>query len=387
MIEIQGQFNKAKIMADDVDESVTTQVYSMLNSVAFSNTNIVIMPDCHSGAGSVIGLTMPLNDYVIPNVVGVDIGCGIKGINLGKLESIDFEKLDEFIKLNIPSGFSRHQISDKNGTLYQGNFEACSARSLLMANLVMTCLRIGQDLDTVLSQLGTLGGGNHFIEIDKSVDGNYWLIIHSGSRNFGLKVANYFQKLAKDQTGQGELSYLGSDEFGFGGIYLGDMAIAQEFAKLNRNIMARRIVERFFKLDYKQCEQIESVHNYIATNTVNRILRKGAISAELGEKVLIPLNMAKGTIIGVGKGNQDWNYSAPHGAGRIMSRGEAKRSLDLDDYRSSMEGIYTSCINTGTIDEAPMAYKNADIIKQAIEPTVEILEVVKPVYNFKACEK
>jgi RNA-splicing ligase RtcB len=387
MLEIQGKYNKAKIMIDELEPTVISQIYAILNSEAFSNSNIAIMPDCHAGSGAVIGFTMEMNDYVIPNVIGVDIGCGVLGIKLGNFKSIQFEHLDKFIRMHIPSGFSRQsskQTSKNTSYIEKSNYT-------FLDDLSNASASTNQSLDMVVSQLGTLGGGNHFIEIDKSVEGDYYLIIHSGSRNFGLKVANFYQKIAKDSANLGALSYLKIDDE-VGKSYLKDMKIAQKFAKMNRYLIAKVIVEEFFKLKIDKCAQIESVHNYIEIDSkqgskIGGFIRKGAISAALDETVLIPLNMSEGTIIGRGKGNKEWNYSAPHGAGRIMSRSDAKSSLKMEDYKSSMNGIYTSCISTSTIDEAPMAYKNVNIIKLAIEPTLEILEIIKPVYNFKASEE
>lgn len=382
MLEIQGKFNKASIMIDELEPTVISQIYSILNSEAFANSNIAIMPDCHAGSGAVIGFTMSTNEYVIPNVIGVDIGCGVLGIKLGKFKSIQFEHLDKFIRMNIPSGFSRHDSKQSSK-----NFSYIDKCDYFFSDDLMDVSKdTNQDFDKVLSQLGTLGGGNHFIELDKSEDDNYYLIIHSGSRNFGLRVANYHQKIANNSTNLGALSFLKVDS-DKGKDYLFDMKIAQKFAKFNRYLMAKAIVEDFFKLKIDNCEKIESVHNYIEIDSCNKFggfFRKGAISAYLDEKVLIPLNMSEGTIIGLGKGNKDWNYSAPHGAGRNMSRSDAKANLKMEDYKESMKGIYTSCISTATIDESPKAYKNVEIIKSAIEPAVDIIDIIKPVYNFKA---
>lgn len=381
-MEIKGQFNTARVLIDNVDEETLRQIKNIVNHPAFEGDKIVIMPDCHAGAGTVIGFTMKMNEYVIPNVVGVDIGCGIETYKLGKID-IDFKDLDDFIKNNIPSGFDRRKrpaITSYEKGFYDEDFEE---------RLKDLSAKLNLGFDVIINSIGTLGGGNHFLEVDKDDDGNYWFTIHTGSRHFGLEVAQYHQKKAKKLAkGKKEienfhgLEYLKIDNGGKE--YLEDMKIAQRYAQINRIIIARYVVNKYFGLDINKVEIIRSVHNYI--NFEDNIIRKGAISAHKGEKLIIPLNMRDGIIIGEGKGLKSWNYSAPHGAGRILSRTQAKKSLSLEEFKKSMEGIWTSCIRHGTIDESPMAYKPSEWIIEAIKENVEILYMMKPVYNFKAEE-
>jgi RNA-splicing ligase RtcB len=331
------------------------------------------MPDCHAGKGSVIGFTATIKDYVIPNIVGVDIGCGIEAYNLGKIQ-IDFEKLDHHIRKHIPSGFEK-----RGKKLY----EISTLNKLLKANMEDVCEDTRQNLNDVLLSLGTLGGGNHFIEVDEDVEGNRWLVVHTGSRNFGKRICEFHQNKAKElmhKTFNGDaykdLEFLPMDMGGEE--YLADMRIAQRYAALNR----KSILDFFLRyFDVKPIDYILSVHNYIDDEGM---IRKGAISAKNDEKLLIPLNMRDGVIVGRGKGKADWNWSAPHGAGRILSRGQAKRNLVLDEYKKEMEGIYTTSVSMDTIDESPMAYKSKDTILSSIEEEVIVDFVMKPVYNFKA---
>jgi RNA-splicing ligase RtcB len=357
-----------------LDEETTKQIYSFLSHPAFKGEPIVIMPDAHAGKGSCIGFTMPMNDYIIPNIVGVDIGCGMTACELDVPE-IDFEALDKFIRNNIPSGHSIH--SDTNHLRF--------AKQIDMAIYEQVSNRIGQSVD-VLKSLGTLGGGNHFIEINKRSDGQFVLVVHSGSRNLGLKVAEYHTNKAKSLMTEmfiGDaykgLEFLtsstGKEE------YLEDMNITQTYASLNRHIIVKTIMEQYFKITSWD-DSFECIHNYINFNDI--IIRKGAISANLNEPVIIPLNMRDGIIFGRGKGNKMWNNSAPHGAGRILSRKKAKEQLNLDEAKESMEGIWTSSLSENTLDEAPNAYKDSQMIIEAISESVDIEFVAKPVYNFKA---
>jgi RNA-splicing ligase RtcB len=378
MLTYTGKHNSANVMIDDIDETTVTQIYSFLNHPAFGNTYIAIMPDCHAGAGAVIGYTAKMNSYVIPNVVGVDIGCGIEAFNLGQIE-VDFAKLDVFIRENIPSGF---HIRDNE----------IQIDGVLRNNIQKVCICCGMkaNIDRVLRSIGTLGGGNHFIELDKDAKNNLWLIVHSGSRKFGLDTAVSHQQRAKElmiemflgASAYKDLEFLPIDKGGQQ--YLDDMKVAQEYAAVNRYHMARIIIEEFFKQEYSKLESVKSVHNYI--NFSDNILRKGAISAHEGERVIIPLNMRDGTIIGTGKGSAKWNMSAPHGAGRIYSRSRAKRELQLDEFQKEMVGVWSSCVSKDTLDESPMAYKDKQKIIDAIGESVTIDFIMKPVYNFKAVE-
>jgi len=369
MIEVNGKFGNAKIFNDLVDETSLSQIYHLLSSPIAKNANIRIMPDIHAGAGCVIGSTFEIGDIVIPGVVGVDIGCGVLAINLGKID-IDFSALDNFIRNNIPSGFSVNNNIEADVKIDSG----------IGKRMLDIAVKIELDYGRDVRSLGTLGGGNHFIEIDKDENNNKWLLIHSGSRNFGLKIANYHQKKANESCGgkMEGLAYLSGD---MADEYYEDMKVAQEFAILNRVTMSKKIIDY---LEVDSIEKIESVHNYI--NFDDGIVRKGAISAKEGEPVIIPLNMADGAIIGTGKGNEDWNFSAPHGAGRLMSRSKAKETINLEDFQKVMDdaGVWTSCVSKSTLDESPFAYKNADDILRYLEPTVDVTHRIYPIYNFKA---
>ena len=387
MLTYKGKYNQANVMIDSIDESTVSQIYTCLNHPAFAGTYIAIMPDCHAGAGVVVGYTAKMNGYVIPNVVGVDIGCGVLAVNLGaSFAKKDYEHLDHFIKTHIPSGFGTRSLSEKlpNKKTPTDVFD----RQLLSSVRSITG-KIGQDAAKAIGSIGTLGGGNHFIELDHDdATGDDWLVIHSGSRNFGLRVANYHQDRAKELIRK---MFLGADaykgleylpiELG-GQEYLDDMRIAQDYALLNRRIMAELIVGWVFG-DYRShdLETVESIHNYISFE--DNIIRKGAVSAHLDERLIIPFNMRDGVAICRGKGSKKWNYSAPHGAGRLLSRRQAKDTLGLEEFKESMRGIYTTTANASTLDEAPGAYKDMDIIVAAISETAEIELMLKPVYNFK----
>lgn len=400
-----------KIFTQNIEQEALDQINTLMEQPAFSDCKVRIMPDVHAGAGCVIGFTADLGDKVIPNIVGVDIGCGMLTVRLGKID-IDYEKLDMVIKLLVPSGRNVH-----------GDYipEAHHKRAKkLIAEL--RCRHYLHSVDRLEHSLGTLGGGNHFIEIDEGSDGNKYLIIHTGSRNLGKQVADYYQNLAfktlyddraarstiitklklegRETEIQSELAKLKRNGIP-GGIpkslcylegddrnrYLHDMQVCQRFAVINRNIIAARIIDAMgwnAKLDTLYGEDwFHTIHNYIDNTDM---VRKGAISAKKGEKLLIPINMRDGCILGHGKGNPDWNYSAPHGAGRIMSRMKARETLDLDAFKEAMDGIFTTSVSAETIDEAPMVYKPMDEIIENIKDTVDILEIIKPVYNFKASE-
>ncbi len=394
-----------KIFAQTIDAKAEKQINDLLDLDAFKDSKVRIMPDVHAGKGCVIGFTGNLKEKAIPNIVGVDIGCGIFCANLGKID-IDFKKLDDFITNNIPSGLN----------VYNEPVVDFDITGLLCFNELKHHKRI-------ISSIGTLGGGNHFIEIDKDDDGNKYLIIHSGSRNLGTQVATYYQDLADrlcnhDLTGYIEkrtevittYKQLGREkeiestltklrkefeesknvipyEFAYltgnyRDSYLHDMKICQEFAVKNRYTMAKRIAEY---MGFNLTDYFESVHNYISFE--DNIVRKGAISAKANERVIIPINMRDGCILGVGKESEEWNNSAPHGAGRIMSRAQAFKEIQIDEYKKSMEGIYTSSVVEETKDEAPFVYKPIDEILNNIKDTVSITKIIKPIYNFKAKEE
>ena len=400
-----------KIFTDNIEEKALQQINTLMAQPAFKDCKVRIMPDVHAGAGCVIGFTADLGDKVIPNIVGVDIGCGMLTVELGKID-IDFEKLDDVINEKVPNGMDVHESDDA----------VMKLRSMFDL-YTLHCYDQLKNKEWLEHSLGTLGGGNHFIEIDTDDEGNKYLVIHTGSRNIGKQAADIWQKMAisrmcgKEKFHQiqadtiarlkaegkekkisivlkllkqmydpemsvpKELCYLTGEQREF---YLHDMKWCQHFAHWNRYMIAETICEHMGnKWNRRLNDWFETVHNYIGDDN---IVRKGAISAKKGERVLIPMNMRDGCIIGIGKGNEDWNCSAPHGAGRIMSRAEAKRSVTLDEFAASMKGIYTTSIGLDTIDESPMVYKPMDEIMKNIDPTVEVERIIKPVYNFKASE-
>lgn len=386
MIKYTGQYNSANVMIDDVDKETASQIYSFLNHPAFGNTYIAIMPDCHAGAGAVIGFTAKMNNYIIPNVVGVDIGCGVLAIKLGNIVfegKKDLEHLDNFIKQNIPSGFNIRSVGERMANKKKPE-DMFDKKLLKRIEDISDITR--QEMTKIKGSIGTLGGGNHFIEIDKHND-EHWLLIHSGSRNFGLRIANHFQNEAKNflkKVFVGADAYKGLEYLPLdmgGDDYIKAMKIAQDFASLNRKTMAELIVGWLFE---KECEleEIDTVHNYINFN--DNIIRKGAVSANKGERLIIPFNMRDGVALCVGKGNKKWNCSAPHGAGRVLSRSMAKKQLSINEFIDQMVGIYTTTATQSTLDEAPMAYKNKETIINSIEDTVTIKYFMKPIYNFKS---
>lgn len=398
MLEIKGKMNTAVCYAKVVEEEAIEQIRRMCDYEFTEGSQIRIMPDVHAGKGCTIGTTMTVKDKAVPNIVGVDIGCGMYTVNLGKGE-IDFERLDE-VAHYIPSGMM----------VWEGRQERFDLTSL-------RCYRSLRDTKRLERSLGTLGGGNHFIEVDQAQDGTKYLVIHSGSRNLGKQVAELYQQLAVDLNKGKETYFIERDaiikEYKAAGRrkeiqaalekitwlkrettipedlcylygsyledYLFDVEICQSFARRNREKMAEIILE---KTGITGSNAFHTIHNYIDTKEM--ILRKGAIAAHKGEKVLIPINMRDGSVLAVGKGNPEWNYSAPHGAGRIMSRKKAKEELNLEEYRKTMAGIYTTSVKEETLDEAPMAYKALADIIDVIEDAVTILDVMKPIYNFKA---
>lgn len=368
MIEMRGKYNFANVMIDEIDEATRGQIQDFLNNPSFASSYIAIMPDCHKGNGSCIGFTMAMNQRIIPDIVGVDLGCGMLSYKF-PLKEIDPAKLDEFIKGNIPSGFSiRDNVS--------GDYSEAIFKD--------TIRRIGADEGKVGKALGTLGGGNHFIEAGLDSNHDVWITIHSGSRNFGLRIAEYHGRVAKDLCAKWGaeirgIPFLLSDS-PEGQAYFNDAIVASTFARMSRKVMMDNIC-RFVKVD--PIERIESIHNFIDETGM---IRKGATPAHKGQGVIIPFNMRDGLAICVGKGSKKWNESAPHGAGRILSRSKAKETLDVDFFVEDMKkaGVYTTTANKHTIDEAPGAYKDKDTILKCIEETVDVVDFVKPIYNFKA---
>lgn len=398
MIELPGKYNSCKIFTDIVDNSAISQLILLMNQEFCKDSKIRIMPDAHAGAGCTIGTTMTIHDKIVPNLVGVDIGCSVTCI---KIEETDFDpqKLDNIIHSCIPSG---HNIHNKEYKSY------IDIENLRCRNHV--------DLSHAYRSIGTLGGGNHYIEVDKDDEGNIYLCIHSGSRHLGLEVAKYYQELAYNNcngasnddverliteyksTGRQQeiekaltvlkntkrtnipkdLCYLeGSDMDD----YIHDMRIMNSFVKANHAKMADIIISN---MRWHIVEQFTTTHNYVDTD--HMILRKGAVSARKGEKLIIPMNMRDGSLICIGRGNDDWNQSAPHGAGRIMSRSEAKDNVTLAEYKESMKNIWSTSVNKSTIDESPMAYKPMQSIIDNVKDTVDIIKIIKPVYNYKASE-
>ena len=398
MMEIKGKVNAALCYAKVIEDEAVEQIRRMCDYPFTEGSRIRIMPDVHAGKGCTIGTTMTIGDKAVPNIVGVDIGCGMYTVNLGKSE-IDMERLDAAAHF-IPSGLN---VWDSP----QEPFDLTALR----------CCSALQSLERLECSLGTLGGGNHFIEVDMAADGTKYLVIHSGSRNLGKQVAKYYQRRAvslnkgreqfserrraliaeyraagRMQELQSALSQLTMDG-GQAAIpddlcyvsgqafedYLHDVELCQRFARRNRERMAAILLKR---AGLTGGDAFHTIHNYIDTQEM--ILRKGAIAAHAGERVLIPINMRDGSILAVGRGNPEWNFSAPHGAGRIMSRGTAKRELSLEEYRREMQGIYSTSVNESTLDEAPMAYKSLSDILDLVTQSVEVIEVLKPIYNFKA---
>ena len=408
MIELQGKYNTAKVFTDNLEETAKLQIVNLLDQDFVTDAKIRIMPDTHAGAGCVIGFTANLGEKVVANLVGVDLGCGLNVVKL-KSQSLDLEKLDNVIHLSIPSGREVHK--------------EIVQRFDLVDKLI--CLRdLKGDSHKFFKAIGTLGGGNHFIEIDKDDNENLYLVIHSGSRNLGKQVADYYQNLAIESCkGLGDWNTLKLDliekyksegkkeniqkdleklkkifekalphyprdlcflENKSRDNYLHDMQICQEYAFLNRKIIADIILKQMLGRSSECFDGFQTIHNYI--NFKDNIIRKGAVSAYRGEELIIPINMRDGSILATGKGNEDWNNSAPHGAGRLMGRNEAKRTLSLEDFTNSMNDVYSTTVNFSTLDEAPMAYKPMQEIIDNIGDTVTIDKIIKPVYNYKASE-
>ena len=360
MFELHGKYNSAKIFSDTLDNEAARQIIALLNSPVAIDSTIRIMPDYHAGKGCVIGTTMTVIDKVCPNLVGVDIGCGMLVAYLGR-DEIDLENLDNIIRKNIPVGFSiRNKAVEEFTEL--NNLEA-----------------EGLDITRARLSIGTLGGGNHFIEVNKTTDGNLYLVIHTGSRNIGKQVAEYWQNVAIKNSGYNpkELAYLEGSAMQS---YLHDLEICQRYASLNRKVIADIISDKLSNLHYLRQE---TIHNYISDG----ILRKGAIDASKGKHLIIPINMRDGSILGIGLGNEDYNFSAPHGAGRLMSRSKAKENISMDDFRESMTGIYSTSISESTLDESPFAYKPMQEILDNTVETVSVTHIIKPIYNLKDSKK
>lgn len=400
MIKITGKYNTALCYIGELEDAAAGQIKAVCDQPAFADCKIRIMPDVHAGMGCTIGTTMTISNKVVPGMVGVDIGCGMETVRIAQ-KTIDFEKLDTWIREQIPCGREVRKIPHE-----------------LNAQIDLTELRCSPyvNLSRAQRSIGTLGGGNHFIEVDRGETGELFIVVHSGSRHIGNEVAKYYQDEGRkvfwggarhqvdaavaDLKAQGrfqeiqptidrlrkeheiglprDLAYVEGRLFDE---YLHDMKIIQHFAALNRQAMMDVILTG---MGWTPVEKFTTIHNYIDTD--DRILRKGAVAAYAGQKLLIPINMRDGSLICIGKGNPDWNYSAPHGAGRLMSRKEAFKRLNMEEYRKEMAGIFTTCVDRATLDEAPMAYKGMDEILSHIEPTVEIVERLHPVYNFKAAE-
>ena len=398
MIILNGKYNSAKVYTELIDQPSIAQIISICSQPFAEGSKIRIMPDVHAGAGCTVGTTMTISDKVVPNLVGVDIGCGMEAVRL-KEKHIEVQQLDKLIYRAIPSGFSirekPHRFAEK---------------------IDLTQLFCCKHIDPLRAEksIGTLGGGNHFIEADKGSDGSIWLVIHSGSRHLGVETAKFYQEEAYRQLNRSsaadiekiiaELRSQGKEKLIEAEItklkntkttaiprglaycegelfqqYIHDMKIVQQFAALNRQAMMNEIIKG---LHLHIAEQFTTIHNYIDTDSM--ILRKGAVSAREGEKLIIPINMRDGSLICVGKGNPDWNYSAPHGAGRLMSRSQAKQSFTVSQFKKEMNGIYTTSVSSSTLDECPMAYKPIDDILSNIGETVQVTDIIKPIYNFKA---
>lgn len=388
MFELSGKYGKANVYAETIDDSCISQIYGFLNNPITKDVKVAVMPDANTGKGSTVGFTQEIKDKVNPSMVSVDVGCGMLVLKVSKEFHMDLPKLDKVVHQKIPSGLKH-----------------CDKISPFAKNINLKELIADVNHNKEILGLSSLGGGNHFIEVDKDQNGDYYIVIHSGSRHLGVAVCEYWERVAnnfhkklavkkselinaKDGKGLAELpevvtsyglSYLMGDDLKG---YLHDMKITQEFARLNREAMLDVIctemgIKKRYILD-KFC----TIHNYIDLDKM--ILRKGAISLEKGERAIIPISMAYGSLIVTGKGNPDWNYSGPHGAGRLLSRSDAKNSISMAEYKKSMEGIYTTSVNSSTIDESPMAYKNPDEIIKAIEETADIIDIIRPVYNFKS---
>ena len=374
MIEIAGKHNTAKVFTDSLDDKSREQIERLCDQAFTKGSLIRLMPDVHAGVGCTIGTTMTIRDKIVPNLVGIDIGCGMETLVIGgeSQASRDFDpaRLDALVYRQIPSGMNVRKTEHE----YAEQMDLGKLR----------CKAI--NTDRARKSIGTLGGGNHFIEANRDEKGNLYIVIHSGSRHMGKEIAEYYQAEAWRQLEKRAGDDVPRDlAYASGGLfddYINDMNITQQFALLNRKVMMDVIV-RGLDIPADACrERFSTIHNYIDTDQM--ILRKGAVSARRGEKLIIPINMRDGSIVCEGLGNPDWNHSAPHGAGRLMSRTKAFAAIKMEDYQKSMQGIYSSSINKKTLDESPFAYKNMDDIIANIGPTAKVLDIIRPVYNFKA---
>ena len=408
MIEVSGKFNTAKVFTNSLDNISRSQIENLCNQSFVEGSVIRLMPDVHAGTGCTIGTTMTIGNKIVPNLVGVDIGCGMETvvIKADELPAKNFDpvRLDEVIYANIPSGMDIRDVEHEYVKMIHFEDIRCPSMNLPRAK----------------RSIGTLGGGNHFIEANRDDENNLYIVIHSGSRHLGKEIAEYYQEEAWHQLnrsrrqdvfelierlkndGRGreiqdqikqlraqvitdipkDLAYLSEDLFDD---YIHDMRITQQFALVNRKAMMATILQKLNIPDEVIFERFSTIHNYIDTESM--ILRKGSVSAKCGEKLIIPINMRDGSLICEGLGNRDWNYSAPHGAGRLMSRSQAFKTLKVEDFEKTMDGIYSTSVKKETIDESPMAYKSMDDIIANIEPTAKILKRIKPVYNYKAADE
>lgn len=402
MMDLKGKYNKAKVFTNNIDSKAISQIIELCNQEIYKDSKIRIMPDVHAGAGCTIGTTMTIKDRICPNLVGVDIGCGMITIKLGHI-NINFDELDNIIRTKVPNGMNVFEniSKDKENYIYSEILNNLKCKNHI-------------NLDRAAKSIGTLGGGNHFIEIDQDSEGCKYLIIHTGSRYLGKQVATYYQELAYKKLSNNrekkleiiekltreerqkdiekelkkipnskiskQLAYVEGEDFNN---YINDMKLVQKYAEINRNEIAKVIIGHLITNNTNfEIESFQTIHNYIDID--NMILRKGSISAQKDEVVLIPLNMRDGCIIGKGKGNSEWNYSAPHGAGRILSRGKAKELITLDEFQDSMKEVWSTSVCESTIDESPMSYKPIDDILDNIGDSIEIIDIIKPIYNFKA---
>lgn len=402
MKRIKGNYSEAVVFTDEIEDEAVEQIKTLCDQEFAKGANLRIMPDVHAGAGCTIGTTMKIKDKIVPNLVGVDIGCGMETLILRGID-LDPISLDRFVRKKIPSGFKIHGEPHR----VYGD----------LAEPILKELHCPVNMNKAMNSIGSLGGGNHFIEANRDDDGNTYIVIHSGSRHLGLEIANYYQDLAWRKLSQlhqydaqkmieklkaegrekeianeleklkkmgapvpKDLAYLEGQDFDD---YLHDMAIAQQFAVYNRHAMMFDIINAMDLSSYVE-DSFTTIHNYIDIDSM--ILRKGSVSAKKGEKLLIPINMRDGSLICEGKGNDEWNQSAPHGAGRLMSRTKAFKTLSLDKFKEQMSGIYSTSVGKNTLDESPMAYKSAENILNNISPTAKVIKTIRPIYNFKACD-
>lgn len=403
MLELKGRYNTANVYTDNIESDTISQIINLCNQEFVKDSKIRIMPDTHAGTGCTIGTTMTITDKIVPNLVGVDIGCGMLTVKISN-KDIDLQKLDDVIRNMIPHGIAYDVKNKQHRSSIRKSKHSFSDK----LNLEELYCKKNLNYNSAILAIGSLGSGNHFIEIDEDDEGFLYLVIHTGSRHLGIDVAKYYQNLAyktlifeakeeiinkfksegRDTEIQDELkkinfnkiskdlAYLQGKNFDD---YLHDINIVQKYANLNRETIAHEIISN---MKFDVIEKFHTIHNYVDTKSM--ILRKGAISAQQGERVLIPINMRDGSIIAIGKGNADWNYSAPHGAGRLMSRSSAKSAISLDEFKDSMKNVWSTSVSEFTIDESPMAYKPMDEIINNIQDTVEIKKIIKPIYNFKS---